>query len=195
MRAACVDRSSQARCHTTVGRRLGQELLDSDAVVAAEREADAGSLEDVPVALDAELLRALLEERCLSGIAELQARKRTDEERAGAAHARRVAILQDCVPGPLLDLHDPLPLACELLELRVERHGVHAVVRSEAAGDLVVLAGEATRLPEVSEPDATRDRRVVDVGQMVGVADPVDEARSGAPPTRVRGHARRPPSS
>ena len=48
-------------------------------------------------------------------------------------------------------------------------------MRGQDARDLVVAAGEPARLVEVPEPDAAGHRRVVDVGDVVGVVDLVEQ--------------------
>ena len=63
----------------------------------------------------------------------------------------------------------------ELLHLDADGDAVDPVVGREDARDLVVAAGEAAGLVEVPEPDAARHRRVVDVGDVIGVVDLVEQ--------------------
>ena len=168
-----------------VRERRRDQALDGREIAAGEREAQARRVEHVAVALHLELVGALLEVARAGAVPRVLARERADEQRARAAHAGRLGVLEDRLAGARFEVADPLPAARQLLDLDEHGEPVDAVVRRQRARDLVVAAGQAARLAEVAEPDAARYRGVVDVGHVVGVADLMHELEAafleGAP--------------
>ncbi len=104
-------------------------------------------------------------------VARVRCGERGHEQRTGVADARRREVRLHRSLGSCGEPPDPFPAAAGLFDL--EQHGdpVQPVMRRERLDDGLVLDREASRLLKLRHRAARGDRDLVDVGDVVGVAD------------------------
>src|SRR5262249_57569856 len=105
------------------------------------------------------------------GVPAMRRGERDQEQGAGVANARRREVLLHSRFRTLRKLEDPVPAAAHLFDLERHRDAVQTVMLGQGLDDLVVLDRETSRLCEVRRRTGRWNRKLVDVGYVVWVAD------------------------